>query len=442
MAAKVNVILGMDARGFSQGIDKATKQINDFSKTTIGELKSSFIKLAGGATIGAMVANMADFSKEVRVSAAALGLSIKQVQQLRTIARHANKDLSDFSAVFRFMNTFASNALGKEGGLSKTSKEGQIAAKYGITAEDLTGPKSLSNFNLMKKFATAAMKIDPAQARQDLKSVFGPKNILWMSSQMKDLAKPDLFPTAEQGDIDVIADLKDAFMDLTDIVRTYLITGFVNLIEWIANLTSSYAKGTKTMSDLDKEAQSVYMSKHGGKLPGTAGYVAKHASYQIGLAAINANPFQSRESKDVMIANMQKNFIKDIYGEGIWEEVIKNVKVTESPKGTVANWMENLAKTRAERQAKRAAEDKARGEGHPERAAALHTKGKEGGAISALTGEFPLVKIGGLLGMDLAYRMFRVSEQANVWLEKIYNAVSTTAKDIEETKEDPDTENN
>lgn len=436
--ARVKIEVGGDSTGFHKTMSGVENRITGLKSKMSGfNLGGSLASIAGGIGIASLVRGAMDFARSIEIASERMGTTVQRTQQLRTVAYLAKKELGDFETIFAKVNTFGNAAL------APGSKESNIAKKFGITQEDLTGQKSLTNEQLVGKIFKSSLNMDPSVGQNLLKMVFG-KGSSWITPEVRqNYLNKEIKPTVSSEDINKMLELRDAFEDLADTVRIGLIPVFNKLIEWVLNLVGSYIQGTKKMDSLDLAANSSYMSRHGGqgsKLSAVA-QTAIQTNYQMMIAGISANPYTSPDEKKSKIDAHARATLTMIYDKQAADDAFKNY--TPSKPGGLATIFDDMIAKRKERAAERAARDAARGTGHPDREAPPTKDSTVKAAKGVLDNELKggkndFLKIGGLMGIDSNYRLQRVAEKTNQILGDIYKLMLQEQNSDSNPEPDPE----
>jgi hypothetical protein len=406
MAGKVAATFTADGVGFEKVVASLEKRVHGLSHKVGHGLTEAFVGLIGAASFGALFESFVRFSDEIEQASKRIGITTDRVQELKKAGRDIGRDLGAFETVFNNLDKGARYAL-KPG-----SKQAAAASQLGLTQGDL---QNADRDTLMQKMLRGTEGMSDAKSRGLLAEMVGNKNAGWLLAGKEQILSGE-GAKASHDEIAKLRAFKDSLEDLTDIIRVGLIPAFTALIDWVQGTLGRTIQGSRTMDEMDKEAQLIYMQKHGGQLPGTfTTDLLKQSSYQVTLAAISANPLANDAEKAAKIKKLQEGFISNMYGDDVWQELNKTFKPSER-----ASIWDNLKAAQEARQKARERED-AEMKGPAGRVAPVSTT-KESKTLpldSDLKNGSNNLSIGGTLGIDPIFRLTRLNQEQIEWLKKI-----------------------
>ncbi len=409
MGNHVQIKVGADGAGFNRVMGQIEKRVEGVGHHISSTFKEGLVGLIGAVTIGAVIDNMAKFADTITQASDNLDIATDKVQVLYRASKLANKDLGMYDKVF-------SNQLGfRQAAQKPGSAASKVASQLGFSPDEL---QHLNKYEFLKKALEATTKMDRSQAEALLGTVYGKKNAGSLLAQREDILGGQ-GAYASDKDLQDLNRLKDAFEDLTDLITASLIPAFMKLIEWITGKVISFVSNTKSMDEMDAEAGRI--ADNMGKPPiNAAAGIVSDAVYQGQILFPKGN---TQAEKDAFIEEAKAANIARKYGE----DVLKELQKTYTPSETVS---EQYAKKKADREKARAARD-AELNG-PDNVTPKLEKDATVKAPEQLKGNNPYVQIGGLLGVDLNYRMLRLSEEANKYLRVIAENTEPTNNNGEE----------
>ncbi len=396
MGNHVIIKVGADGAGFNRTMSQIEKRAESVGHHVGDAFKEGLVGLVGAATIGAVVDNMFKFAAAITQASERLGVATDKVQILRHAAREAGKDLSMYDKVF-------SNQLGfRQAAQKPGSAAANVADKLGFSPDEL---QHTNKYDFLKKALEATTKMDRSQAEALLGAVYGKKNAGPLLAQRENiLAGKGAY--ASDTDLRELNRLKDAFEDLTDIITAMLIPAFMKLVEWITGKVVSVISNTKSMDEMDKEAFNI--ATRMGKTPAKGfGAAVSDIVYQGQVLVPKGN---TPEAKQAYIEEAKRANIARIYGEDVLKELEKTFKPSES----FQSQFDKQKAARDEERKKRDAELNG-----PDNVTPKIEKSGTVKAPEQLKGSNPYLQIGSLFGVDVNYRLERLSTEANQYLRQI-----------------------
>jgi hypothetical protein len=411
--ARVKIDIRGDGSGFHKAMGKVEDRLKGLKEKVGFSFGETFAALAGGATIAAMVENMANFAKEVNNASTNLGVTTQRVQQLRIAARHAGKDLGVFEGIFTKSEGFASKALVPH------SKEANIAARLGISAADLSGPNGLSKDALLTKMLQGTNGMSRNVAEELMGSVVGKKNASFLVGNKSEITGQSGIGAVSNEDLNKMMELKENFEDLIDVVRARMIPAFNDLVDWAVKFVAKVSE-TKEVHDSATTQMEKYATEHGTKKAFLSpGQIFNRVSTFWKLAGNEAlgmtglrNTQQVSEARDKIF----KGYYQSKYGK---DAFTSGMSVVPEAVAKVVATREQLAIAAANRRQLHADEQAAMNGPTTRERPVIKTSnalilGGEGGKASSGN-----VHIGGLMGVDSTYRLSRIGEETNKLLREI-----------------------
>lgn len=412
--ARVKIDVTGDGSGFHKVMSGVEHRIHGLKEKVGFSFGETFAALAGGATIVAMVDNMANFAKEINNASSNLGVATDRIQQLRTIARHAGKDLDVFQGIFTKSEAFASKAL------VPGSKEANTAARLGITQADLTGANSLSKDDLLKKMLTGTNGMSRNAAEQLLSGAVGKKNAGFLVANKEEITSGKGLPGVADEDLAKMAELKESWEDLIDVVRARLIPVFNNLVEWAQRFTAK-ASDALVLQGKMGDAKEEFAAKNGTRAGFWKSAGIEAATGFLNFGAIVYHPFAKLFGSDETLGHRYDQVLdwhdKLKYGKGV-NDSPEVAKAAQKGLEQVVATREELERASAARRNKRKEEQEAMKHGGDREAPVTKTSNKLVLSNGSGGGDAQ-VKIGNLMGVDSTYRLERIGVETNDILKKI-----------------------
>ncbi len=418
--------IDVDAKGAQAGMAAVQKHVKALGSTAgqLGSsLKGGIATVLGVATIGGLVHSMADFADEIQNASDRLGVASDRVQNFRIAAKRAGYDLGAFDKIFAQMEKSFSGALG--GG-----SQMDILKKFGLSKDDVA---HLNKADALQKILEGSQNMSDSLARGNLSKIFGSKGSNALMAMREDIlsGNPDRIISADA--ISQMDEFMDAIADTRDAITQGLLPAFTELVKWISEKTTGFVEDTSNGNKMYAEASALYANKYGKEAssPFNPLTIAEGVAYQANIAGANA--FHSGEDRKKAIAAAQKQYISNLFGEDIYNDLMKDFQATPNLLDNLKASQEKRRKERADRQAMLAG-------GVSRLASGGKEKDSEAIAPSANLGGSDLVRIGGILGVDARYRMEKLSIQANKFLERIANATEELRNNGISTNSDDDQE--
>jgi hypothetical protein len=422
--ARVKIDISGDGSGFHKAMAGVEERLRGLKSKVGFSFGETFAALAGGATITAMIDNMANFAKEINNASRNLGVTTERVQQLRVAARHAGKDLSVFEGIFSKSESFASKAL------VPNSKEANIAARLGITPGDLSGPNGLSKDALVSKMLKGTGGMSRNVAEQLIGGVVGKKNAGFLVGNKDEITGKSGIGTVSNEDLNKMTELKENFEDLIDVVRIRMIPVFNDVVD-AAEKFIAWASDALTINKGMSDAKEKFASQNGTRAGGwrTAAIEASTGLQLLGATVAHGTgissllgkiaPGKFGESLEHDYDTILNKHDELKYGKGVNDSAVV-AKAASSVVAKVASTREDLERAAAARRA-RHKEEQAEMNGPTTRERPTKRTnnslvlGEEGGGGSANS----MLRIGGLMGVDSTYRLERVGNETNKLLRQI-----------------------
>jgi hypothetical protein len=389
---------GTSAKSAIQSVKNEVKSLSGTAKELGGSLKGGIAAFFGVATVGALVHSMASFADEIQNASDRLGVASDRVQEFRIAAKRAGYDLGTFDKIFNNMEKSFSSALG--GG-----KELDVLKKFGLSKDDV---QHLNKADALKKILEGSQGMNDSASRAGLTKIFGAKSSNALMAMRDDIisGSPDRIISADA--IAQMDEFMDAIEDTKDAILQGLLPAFVALIQWIGEKTAGLREDTANGNKLEKEAAALYFNKHGKESDKDTVFAGMN--YQSDI--IGANLFSSGEDRKKAVQEAQKKYITKVFGADIFDDVMTDFQPTPS-------LVDNLTATRQKRQKERAARQ----------ALLAGPANRENGDNNKFTqfskqnlGSSELVRIGGVLGVDIQQRIFHLTIVSNQYLKRIADA--------------------
>ena len=175
MALNLFAKLGLDGKGFQQGMERVKTQAKGMSKSIGGYFKGMGGVIAGAFAFGAVTAKMKeamDFGTRMRDLAKQFGVSSKFVQQLDYAFSQSGMNAEVAMGAFSKMMTFQHRALSEfRGGMRRTELQASFEM-LGVTVDDLKNMKPEQLFmKIGEQMKTADYSSQHLQ--ESLNTIFG-----------------------------------------------------------------------------------------------------------------------------------------------------------------------------------------------------------------------------------------------------------------------------
>jgi hypothetical protein len=402
----VKVTVGADGSGFERVMQNMEKRVHSLGHEVSHGLKEAFVGFVGAGSIGLLVENMVSYAESITRASERLGIATGRIQELRNAARHAGKDLDAFDSVFRNLDKSLSKSL------VPGSKESNIADQLGLSQSDRA---HLNKDDALKKMLEATKGMGRTEAEQLLGGMVGPKNAGWLIGHRESILSGTGNLVGDK-DLQALVDFRHNLEDLSDVVRVALIPALTALIDWATHAIARTVQGSRTMDEMDTEAQSIYASKHNGAAPNAAWHMFNQTAYQTALYAESVNPLHNEEEKDATIKKIQEAIIRKTYGADVSEELFKTFKPSEN-----ATVLDKLKDAQEARRKEREEEQQALAGPVDRKAPVTKTPKQSDKELldKQLKGGSELLKVGGLMGVDATYRLERLTQTTNDLLREI-----------------------
>jgi hypothetical protein len=413
--ASVKVKVDADGSGFHNVMTKVEGRVHKLGHQLGHGLKDNLVAFFGAATVGVAIENMVHFAHEIEQASNRIGIATDKVQEFRTIARHAGKDLGFFETVFRNIEKSAALAIGGD------SKKAGIFKKLGISDDEL---KHLNKADLLSKMMKGTAGMDRTVAEQLLGGVAGPKNGGGLMAVRNEIANPDSLNITKVSpeDIAALAEAKRNWDDMAESMRAKLIPALVSVAESILNFCTNLKQGFQVVfAYVEALLNNIKNFSFKG---GVKGLIEGNESATVGSLKQAWNFVTGKQGvKETFnnvwdeFANGGKKVVTGFFGEDA-------VKAAEDAAATMGQVTLDEDKANAEADAKRKAdlaeEEKAKA-GPVNREAAPAKAAKEGKELldKTLKGSNEFLKIGGFMGVDATYRLERLSQETNGLLRQI-----------------------
>jgi hypothetical protein len=234
--AQGKVIFSADAIGFMRGANAVKGQMVEIAGLGSG-LKNALAGAFGAATITMMIGNLVNMSDEIVKGADKLDMTTDKFQALKIAVNKANQEMSVMEGAFAKIDE-AARHLDKQ----------HILMRYGITREEMTGPNSLSNPDLLFKMYKNMQSM--GMSKEQEMSAFGDLNI--KSKQLANLmaileqtgddfdqfAKhmKDADEIMDKADLKTLSQAKDEWRDIVSEIKMFSAYSLVGVIEELKSI--------------------------------------------------------------------------------------------------------------------------------------------------------------------------------------------------------------
>lgn len=232
--ANVKFYIQGDNASAMRAMAQVDNKIGGLSNSINGNLKGAIASaFAVGAIVAAAKATIS-YADDIDKVANRLGVTTEYVQILQRVARDTGKEFSSLEKAMINVGDAAESALGGDASKLEAFK------RLGITQKDL---RTSNNKDLLTKSAQGAQKLPREQAVAAFTSIFGKKEAGTLLGVSDKLANPDAVKQelvdkgqlVSDADIAKMAEMQDAFEDITATLKVGLvpvITNVVNAFTW------------------------------------------------------------------------------------------------------------------------------------------------------------------------------------------------------------------
>lgn len=446
MAFDAKIRLSSDTSRVDAGIAGVQRKIGGLSS----RMGSAIGGLFAIGTITAGIKNMIDFASSTQDAADRLGITIERVQELKTAAMLAGKDLGVFENAFKNIEIAAQAAV--DG--NKTAMES--FNKLGITSQDVK-TKNKNDLLTMAVKNAAAMP-DRANAQMYLGNLVGQKggtagSLIGMSNSIVNPASTGVTPVDDEtiAALDEAGDKLDLFVErLRNEAMPVLITVATAVMDFFTklgqgfNVVFGYVYGLLEKIG-DSPIVKAALKISGGVVDATkaawGGVTGKTSlkdaakGYVGGLSQVGSGMMDIGDITGKNIVTQVKAIGDVIQGnksigeaiDGVFHDTVANVfgddavKLAEETAASAGqDALDADAKRQAALDAKRAARKAKRDalNGKVDRQGKIDGKGTaEKNVVDANMGGPSGVSYGNLIGVNAKYRLERLSEETNHYLE-------------------------
>jgi len=417
---KVKIDITGDATQFERamtGVEARLKGLAGFGAA----VKNSLAGLIGGGTIALLVNNMIQFGKSIQEAADRMGITIQRTQQWRVVARHMGRDLE-----------FVESAMNKLNDAAVKGDKMHLFKALGLKTSEVIGPTALNQSDLLQRVVAGTKTMSHDTAETVLNQLTGKKTGGALLSRRDEIANLTNIKTVEDENIEKLAELGVEYENLIDVVRSALIPAFLALVKFIEGMVSKF----QTASDVVERSHTVIdVARHKadltGKLPpkwieqvNMAAFKAQEVA-GTGLVAtgiLGKEKFAADQDKRV------KTLIEYLYGRKAAETGIAAIPQTEMEIGARRKDLEDRLQERRDALHKKELEKS----GTVERSL-IPTAVKQL-IDSHLKTQNPMLRIGGLMGIDANYRLQRLAQRQVDLLSQIVK--NTSPQDFGHNEED------
>jgi hypothetical protein len=336
-----------------------------------------------------------DFSRSINETSQKLGISIDKMQKWRIAAR----EIGGTEFIGQVMTRLAANA--------QDPTKDKFFQSLGVKSTDVRGAKALNPSDLLQAVVAGAAKLGQASGSGILSKLTGRGTGGALIGKAEEISHLDEIKTIEAENIRKLALLGFEYDNLIDTIRTALIPSLLDFAEWLSKTWHKFTDSSET------DRTKILIARHEAEMEGKEVSTAKAmAEYSLLLLK---RPFQSKEESTQSFNEM----IGRVFGDkaqaaviGATPQIDKEIK-------------DYRAKLEADRQKKIAEFDAKQKElGGRVNRAELPSIPAKSLLENKLTGGSPLLKIGGLMGIDASYRLERLSQKS---VELLYQIVKNTS---------------
>lgn len=369
MAKRVQVDFHGNAQPFINAANKVQHKMKEI--VGLGEfLKGGLVTALGGGTIAAIAEHMGTFAKNIQDASKRLGISVGQVIELKKAAHQAGVEFESWYLVKRKTESFLQDVV--------NGKNGSFAARLGITSD---------NARSMRWTDALAKALEANASRADLAKLVGPRAVDWVQGSRKEIIeylksnKKDINAEA----VDTMARFKLELEFLIEEIEIGLLPALSRLVEWIEKHV------TKGLDTAEAKRNAI-------RAGAAASGVTIDRNAQMGI-------FPSKES--FLVSNLGSAFGMGTKSKAQADKFLKEAGFT--PEGIAVFW-----KTMAQENQKVEDKEKNREASRQRRIKELENGPRVEDRVptqASLSKEFAtnqFLKIGGLMGIDVTYRLERL----------------------------------
>lgn len=362
----------------TNAIKKEISSVKSHVQHELGGIKDALIAGLGIHAVSEMIGAALSFGKEIRRSADELGVTIDRAAQLKMVMESIGKDSDALVLAMGKVQKYMSDAM------SDATKM-DLLKKFGIGEEDF---KDFNFDRVLRKYLEASKGMGQAQAQQMGNLLFGRGMGAALIFGREKLLKEPEETGLKAAQLIEISQLTAKFKHLREAIEILILKALIPFGEWLIKSKARKDDIAETYGQRFVEASQLFREKY-GREPNkfnleTTGAIGEFKSMfaSLGLA----------DSEKILRKTLEDQFDKEIA-----EKVMRLTPVTKG----VDAFTQSLKD--AEEQAKREEEDR-KGQGP-----ILPTHGEKLGALSSGASN-PFLQIGGLMGVDINYRIARAQE--------------------------------
>jgi hypothetical protein len=417
--AGVKFTINADGSGAEAALKSINRRVSNLSHELNSGLKNTIVEAFSVYAIGEAIKSMVEFADTTIKGAEGLGVTTDKFQALRIAAREANKDMALFERTFQGLEKAASGALGGD------TKALNAFRNLGVNEADL---KNLNKTDLLSKVMRGTDGMSRSFAEDNLRAIGAGRNAGALMSIKPQLSNITGFTNdlkgqgriASNDDLNALNELKDKWEEFSDEIKV----AAVPALTWLLDTITDFAIGVKQFVS--------YISTAIGALVGQIDHFDLKGLFRaFGDNLINGfkslfdnlwdvirgkiSPTEALQNIGAQHASELPRLIEGAFGKGGLDSFNKIMEDKLLEFGE-----EDKARAkRAEDRRKNRALGQAEFEGPANRQAAVSKTEADKTVLSALTGDNGFLKIGGLAGVDSAYRAERLQRETNEWLKQI-----------------------
>lgn len=373
---KVNVVFNADAAGFHRVLGKVESGLTGLKGKIAGAL--------GVASIGLIVNNMLEFGESIQTVANNLDVSTDTAQKFTWAARNANIEVGVLAKTMNTLDMARRKFLGGD------TKKGDLLKQLGLSEEEL---KTIRPDEMLYK----VLERSKNKPRNYTENIFNQLGIPTKIGGKVLGAREDILnkniPLVSGDMIEKLDMMGDAFDDVKIVIMEALIPAFISLVRQVVSLALGLKPILRILNEIEVLRAEAQKSKEidaaaKASLPEYLFHVLL-SSKSKRSSSVKAVENWQKENKDEdtvlfkIIASLEKFLLE-----------LNKKKVPKLNEPYVPGTIPIKTKSK------------------PEKYTSIGELG---------TNEF--LKIGGTLGMDLNYRLMRLSIEANNYLKRIAEAV-------------------
>lgn len=378
-------------------------------------MKGKLAAALGGISLGLIAHSILEFGDNIRTLANNLDISTDSAQRFHRAMRTANIESSAFQKTLGTLD----ETMAKWKGGSLDEKKIGLMRQLGFSEKDFDLPPD--------ELLTKALENTKDRPQSEVQSIFqqlGIKNKIagQIVGNREDILSKD-FPIVSEDLINKLDALGDAFSDLKEALIIGLIPSFVESAKMLAGLIRDTVNYFMAESRRDAKMEEL-AAREGGHKP--AGWFtqmgAKEADWlQKGLLATGITTHGSTVDE---FLTEKKN--RALYGKD-WRQYVDRAANAAAEKSDFELALDKLEENLTKKADKGAKKEKA-----PYTRTPIESNDKPNlqNARAPSLGQLPsadFMSIGGFMGADVQYRLSRLSEEANQYLERIATATEKLA---------------